>query len=77
MDAWDNVAARLQEAHERNMRILATMKKIDSVQMANDGADEARILLKLKAVLNACTQDQDFSEFNILCAAIRLPDTGQ
>lgn len=77
MDAWDNVAARLQEAHKRHMHILATMKKIDSVQMANDGADEARILLKLKAVLHTCTESQDFSEFSILCAAMTLPDPSQ
>ena len=77
MDAWDNVAARLQEAHERNMHILATMKKIGSVPMANDGADEERILLKLKAVLYKCTETQDFSEFNILCAAMTSPDMCQ
>ena len=77
MDAWDKVAARLQEAHKRHMHILATMKTIDSVQMANDGADEARILLKLKAVLFKCTETQDFSEFNILCAAMTSPDTCQ
>lgn len=74
MDAWATAAARLQTAHDRHMHILATLAKMKSVQMAHDGADEARILFKLKAVVEYCAQKQDFSEFGILCADMSSPN---
>lgn len=74
MDAWQNVHTRLANMHNLHMRILATLQTIDSIRLAHDGADEARILCKLKAISDICAQKQDFSEFAILCAAMSLPN---
>lgn len=69
--AWKEAQERVLEVHRRTLKVLATLQKLQYVNLQHDGHDQARIICLLKAVVDECTLKQDFSEFEIVIAATK------